>query len=365
VASAAPRCIRCGTTQPSEGWALVLDGGEAASEATVEWERERTDPAFELRETSGGGYAYVRPSQHTAPPPLMGTGAPAPMPTLTPSAAMSYSGEYTRTSVTSRGASDPYFPAKLVGAFGVSFAATAALVLGMWVGLSAGREGAPPAPAQPVQIAPAPTAIVAEPARGPEPEPIAPEPVEEPAAAVPAPAAPPVRPAAASIEPDPEPAVAEAPPATVERPEPAAEEPETVERPEVAVASPKVERPAEPAATAAAAAAPAASRTVPPEASALSGLYLGKSIGKPISMNLQFQPEGSLRAVVKVRDGETTVSAVAEGTYSVGADGVATIALMETSGDEPNVYSGTVGANVCEGRVTTGGRNRGKFRVER
>jgi hypothetical protein len=257
---------------------------------------------------------------------------------------------------------------RLALTFGVYFLVTTMIVLGtwfavvrpLWVQETERRaealipEPAPPPVIIPVPVEPEPVAVaeVAEEPATEESLADADEPEPEPVAARPRPR--PRRPAA-------RPAPAPAPP-----PEPAEEEPEP-EVADVEPLTPVVTPPApEPAPEPEVVAPPAPSRPkVPAAAARQSGTYVGRAQNRPFSMQLVFRPGGMVQGILEVqRDGEE-LDIAAAGNYTIGADGVVTIALVETGTADPRVYSGRVYEDQAVGRVSENGRNRGRFRAER
>jgi len=103
----------------------------------------------------------------------------------------------------------------------------------------------------------------------------------------------------------------------------------------------------------------------PPEATALSGTYQGRIMGRPGSVKLDFLGNDRVRGLVEYQSGGTTSNLIVAGTYALTPDGAATVALVELGTSTPAVYSGAVSGDRLAGRVTIGGRNRGKFVVSR
>jgi len=175
-----------------------------------------------------------------------------------------------------------------------------------------------------------------------EPE-AAPEPEPKPARAASRPRPRPVR-RTPPPEPEPEPEVAD-----MEEPVPMVEPPPPEPEPEPEPPPPTVAKRA----------------VVPIAAARQSGTYVGKVQNGDFTMQLVFRPGGVLQGILEVeRDGET-VNLGAAGNYTIGADDVITIALVEAGTANPRVYSGQVADGVAEGRVSEGGRNRGRFRAKR
>lgn len=277
--------------------------------------------------------------------------------------------------------------AKLVAVYGGSFAGTTFAVLGLWFIGTSGRATPPPnvpeaaavvAPAAAPPIAPEPdpvdalgddaivdaTALVDAVPSFPSPGDVdalgapdvlagaaveatpAVEPVEP---RRPAPAEPPPSRSRASVTPPADPG----PPARVTAPEP---EPPIVQ-PEPPVAPPAALIAARPA-------VPAPAK--PPAAAArLTGTYVGKAAGRPVSIDLEFLAEGDLRVVARVNDGANTRTIDASGQYTLSSDGTATITFVERDVADPSVYSGTADGSVVDGRVTAGGKNKGRLLVAR
>jgi hypothetical protein len=243
---------------------------------------------------------------------------------------------------------------RLIGTFVVTFCMTSGLVLGAWFGwLRPERHAqfvqpnpafvAPPAMVQPPQVA------VAEP---PAPAPAATEPVEPPADAV------------ADAEPAPEPAPVHH--HTYHRPTPPNPTPTVVQVPAPAPAAP------EPTTEVAAAPVPTRSvvpapkpEPVPADVALLSGVYVGRASGRPLSLTLKFQPGDNLAATLMVNDGTDTQTIDATGTWTLGDDGSVTIALVENAVADPKAYSGNVDGAGLSGHIIQGGRNRGRFYASR
>lgn len=101
--------------------------------------------------------------------------------------------------------------------------------------------------------------------------------------------------------------------------------------------------------------------TTPAAATALNGAYAGKAGAWPASFNLSFLPEEAVRAVVTIDEGGAVSTKTVTGRYDLASDGTATVVLLV--GDV--VYSGVVGSGMFEGRVTQGGKSRGKLNVQR
>ena len=101
-----------------------------------------------------------------------------------------------------------------------------------------------------------------------------------------------------------------------------------------------------------------------PSLPSLSGPYVGQGDAQPMTLDLQFLPEGVLAATI-ARTGAGSASTLsAEGRYTL--DGrTATILLVERGVAVPLLYSGTVTDGVAEGRVTAVGRADGRFRVQK
>lgn len=399
---------------PADGWAMVLEPGGNWGMVP-----EDVDPSGRLFDQGEGNYdvdARGRPVADGRTPVFSPSpGAPTPY------------GQVPARTVKTHQRKQAYFAAKLVGAFCVAFLLTVAGVLGAWVVASKVFSSPGPSTVQivPKEAPPATVAgVVVEPARGdvgmaepapaePAPAELAPEEPVEPSQSAasssppgPSSPAPPKKtsaatsgPSTAKAAPSPSPSRLRSSPGPTPPP-PAArsawdptQDPEVFRAAPVAVAS-AAEPPPEPGvrvfgskespdgavdvevpSTAGASVSRGGTRSapapapVPPSATAtataLSGLYTGKAMGQSISIHLDFRAGGEIKAVVKIRDGAQTVSSVADGTYSVAPDGSATIALMESGSSDPAIYSGTVRPGVAEGRVTVGGRSRGRFRVER
>ena len=105
--------------------------------------------------------------------------------------------------------------------------------------------------------------------------------------------------------------------------------------------------------------------TVPADVAALSGSYIGRADGKPISMELEFGSEQRLSATLRVagRDG-TEVHQVA-GTYTMAPDGSADFSLTDRTDDGVVGYSGSISGAQASGIVTVDGRRRGRFSAGR
>jgi hypothetical protein len=102
----------------------------------------------------------------------------------------------------------------------------------------------------------------------------------------------------------------------------------------------------------------------PAAAQALDGTYVGRISGRPGSLSIAFGPDGVVTARVQRSDGEGTVNTTAVGDYTLSGS-TATVMLMEQSGAEPLVYSGTIAGGEGQGRLTAAGRSRGRFSVRR
>jgi len=317
----------CGAKRPDGGWPLVTElrvysgsGGAAASEDPPE------DPS-----TEEAGPA-------TPPGPVDKAASPG------------MSGLYLRLGLT----------------FGVYFMVTAMVVLGTWFAIvrplwvqETERRVAVLVPevvaapvVTPVPAAPEPVAVaeVEEEApleesplpldeAEPEPEPVrvAARPRPRPRPARPAPAPEPV-----VAEPEPEPVVAE-----VEELVPVVARPAPKPEPEVAVPT------------------TARKPVVPIAAASQSGTYVGRARNRPFTLQLVFRPGGVLQGILQVERNGEVLDIGAAGNYTIGANDVLTIALVETGTPDPRVYSGRVSDGAAEGRVSVGGRNRGRFRAKR
>lgn len=340
-----PACP-CGASRPESGWPtvtqlVVLPGGPA--EPSEEPAEEPAEP-------------------EAAPPPLAATAPTAPQRAEAAAATPAEAEEpLPRRTPREPGALGIYL--RLVGAFVVAFGMTAGLVLGAWFGwLRPVRRPPPPQP-NTALVAPPPVAprVVVQ-------EPPAPPPVLEPAAEP------------ASEEP-PADAVADAAPA----PEPAPVHHRTHHRTHHVTRDPQPAAPtvvkvpvkADPAPAPApvAAAKPASRPAAPPPApkpppvpaavASLSGAYVGRAQGRPLSLTLKFQPGDELAATLMVNDGEDTQTVDATGTWILGDDGSVTIALVENGVADPKAYSGNVDGSRVSGRVTEGRRGRGRFNASR
>lgn len=105
---------------------------------------------------------------------------------------------------------------------------------------------------------------------------------------------------------------------------------------------------------------PAAPET-PPAAAALAGAYSGKAGTAACTFDLDFLPERVVRAVVTLdQDGNVTRHTVT-GQYDLARDGSATVALFV--GD--TAYTAIVGKGSLEGRLSQGGKNKGKVSARR
>jgi len=190
----------------------------------------------------------------------------------------------------------------------------------------------PPAPAAPVAVAPVePVAAAPRAARS---EPVSPSRRSEPA---------PIQ----RTAPEPVP-VAEAPVAEVAPVAPVAI-PAPVAAPPPVVAAPK----------------PTPKAPVPTKVKALNGAFTGKADGRMVWIRYQFEPEGKLRAVVRRDVDGVTTTIAARGEWTLAATGRVTFALMEVGMEKPGAYFGHLEGDAGEGRVTYGGRGRGRFEVKR
>ncbi len=255
--------------------------------------------------------------------------------------------------------------ARLGGVFLLTFGLTTASALGTWYGFLHPEHDAAPAPDAPPSAVPAHetpdvVADVASEMDAPIDAPIdamapaeldAVEPVAEGAppleageAATPEPLADPA-PTRSPVSPPPRAVrvarvAAPAEPAPVAAPEPFAEPAPRVERPSAAV-------------------------EVPPEIRALTGTYVGRALGRPLSLALDFGPDGALSANLVVDEGGAVWTRAASGTWSIGADGSVTLALVELAADEPRTWTGDATGGVVSGRVLASGRVKGRFHAAR
>jgi len=198
----------------------------------------------------------------------------------------------------------------------------------------------PPAPPPaPVEVPSPPTAA-------------APAPVEE---ALPAP---PPRAVAHRSEPR---AVARAtppPPRVAPAPEPAAElEPAPAFAPRPVVM--EVVAPPEPA-------PPAPEPPPPPHpaAASLGGLWLGQAAGQDLALDLAVGADGAITGSARLRRGGSVESAIVVGRVAQ-VEGAWWVELQVLSGERAQSYSGRLEAGSIQGRVTQGGRSKGRWKVAR
>lgn len=108
--------------------------------------------------------------------------------------------------------------------------------------------------------------------------------------------------------------------------------------------------------------APPAPKAVAPAAAiALNGAYAGRAGSWPASFDLAFLPEGAVRAIITIDEDGSVVTNTVTGRYGLGPDGAATVALIV--GDL--AYSGVVSDGKITGRVSQGGKSRGKLNAQR
>ncbi len=202
-----------------------------------------------------------------------------------------------------------------------------------------------PAVAPPVVVAVAPPAV--------------PPPVPLEAAAAPTPTTPRVRTKAVAKPPAPVAAVVSAP---VQTPEDA-----TVYRAggQDAVAGSLAEVRGTTPTTRAAEGPPARSAAAPSPDAKLGGTFVGKYLTKPASLQLELLPGGRIGGQLMVHEAGITTTTKLTGTYASGGGGVATFAVVEQGVSEPGVLSGTLDGQTAEGKVTGGGRIKGRFYVRR
>jgi len=100
---------------------------------------------------------------------------------------------------------------------------------------------------------------------------------------------------------------------------------------------------------------------VPAAAAALSGSYSGRVDGRSATLDLDFRGEGVVAGTLRYSGGSVSR---ASGEYQLSGD-TATVMLMEETPGDPLVYTGEVSATKGTGRITSGGRNIGRFSLTR
>ncbi|MFT4621670.1 MAG: hypothetical protein ACI8PZ_000322 [Myxococcota bacterium] len=217
---------------------------------------------------------------------------------------------------------------------------------------SAATAAAKPAPAKPTPAKPTPA----------KPTPAKPAPAK-PAPAKPAPAKPaPAKPAPAKPAPA-KPAATADIDARKERP-PAGDDGEAVVSlgGEVRLSEPEAEGDD----AVATAGVPVLKPRVPPGARALDGQYSGRAGGKPLTITFRFGAADVVSGEAQLTTGGKASAHRMSGTYVMGPDGSATIVLMQEDDNAPWVYSGNVTpSGEASGRITEGGKDRGKFNARR
>lgn len=210
----------------------------------------------------------------------------------------------------------------------VSLTTTGVVVGGWWVTIGPTDDTPPPPPETIVRVE-----RVEVPVPGPAPEP------EVIYVEVPVPAPPPVAPKKRAT------VVADAQPAKVET------------KGDDATVVVKVDEPVVPAKIEPKAPDP----VTPPAAEALNGAYTGKAGTAACTFDLTFLPDRVVRAAVALDDGSGPKRQTVTGQYDLGKDGSATIALFV--GD--TAYTAIVRKGELEGRLSQGGKNRGKVSATR
>jgi hypothetical protein len=111
--------------------------------------------------------------------------------------------------------------------------------------------------------------------------------------------------------------------------------------------------------------APAKARATPAADARLGGTFVGRYLNRPASLQLDMLPGGRVGGQLMVHDAGLTTTTRLAGTYAASAGGVVTFAVVEQGVTEPGVLSGTLDGQTAEGKVTGGGRVRGRFYVRR
>lgn len=110
---------------------------------------------------------------------------------------------------------------------------------------------------------------------------------------------------------------------------------------------------------------PPTAKALPAADAKLGGTFVGKYLNKPASLQIDFLPGGRVGGQLMVHEAGITLTTRLAGTYAAGVGGVATFAVVEQGVTEPSVLSGTLDGQTAEGKVTAGGRIRGRFYVRR